>query len=66
VAVDGQLLARADVDSCAVVFEPTLRAWGMPHDFLHDDSEVEKVRTVLEQARQQGHPAALLITRDTT
>ncbi|MSU72550.1 MAG: hypothetical protein EXS43_09440 [Opitutus sp.] len=65
-AIDGRQLSRPDVDSCALLFEPTLQAWGMPYDFLHDDADVVKVRTTIDLARQREHPAALLITRDTT
>jgi hypothetical protein len=65
-AIDGRLLSQADVDSCAVVFEPTLRAWGLPYDFLHDDGDVAKIRASFQQAQQRDQPVALLITRDTT
>jgi sulfopyruvate decarboxylase subunit alpha len=64
--IDGRTLSRPDVDSCAILFEPTLQAWGIPYDFLHDDGDIAKVRTTFEQAQQREHPAALLITRDTT
>jgi hypothetical protein len=64
--VDGRTLSRPDVDSCAILFEPTLRAWGIPYDFLHDDGDVGKIRPTFEQAQQREHPAALLITKDTT
>jgi hypothetical protein len=64
--IDGQILSRPDVDSCAVVFEPTLRAWGVPYDFLHDDADVGKIRATLDLARQRQQPAALLLTQDTT
>jgi hypothetical protein len=60
------VLSQPDVDSCAVVFEPTLRAWGIPYDFLLGDDDILKIRTTLELARQREHPAALLITGDTT
>ena len=65
-AIDGRTLSRPDVDSCAILFEPTLQAWGIPYDFLHDDGDVAKVRATFERARQLEHPAALLITQDTT
>jgi sulfopyruvate decarboxylase subunit alpha len=66
IPTDGSALSRPDVDSCAIVFEPTLQAWGVPYDFLHEDTDVGKIRSTLEEARRREHPAALLITRDTT
>ena len=64
--VEGRTLSRSDVDSCALLFEPTLQAWGIPYDFLHDDTDVAKIRATFEQAREKEHPVALLITQDTT
>lgn len=66
VPIDGRALSRSEVDSCAILFEPTLQAWGIPYDFLHDDGDVAKIRGMCDQARQRDLPAALLITRDTT
>lgn len=65
-AIDGASVSRPDVDSCAVLFEPTLRAWGVPYDFLHTDEDVAKIRRTFDEARRLEQPAALLITRDTT
>jgi hypothetical protein len=53
------------VDSCAVLFEPTLRAWGVPYDFLQGDDDIAKIRGSFAQAQEREHPVALLITRDT-
>jgi sulfopyruvate decarboxylase subunit alpha len=64
--IDGHTLSRTEVDSCALLFEPTLQAWRIPYDFLHDDADVAKVRTTFERAREREHPAALLITQETT
>ena len=65
-SVDGRALSQPDVDSCARLFEPTLQAWGLPYDFLHDDTDVAKIRPTLDRAREREHPVALLLTRDTT
>lgn len=64
--IEGRALSQPDVDSCALLFEPTLHAWGIPYDFLHDDGDVAKVRTTFERAREREHPAALLVTQETT
>jgi sulfopyruvate decarboxylase TPP-binding subunit len=65
-AIDGRTLARREIDSCAVMFEPTLRAWGVPYDFLHEDGDAPKIRAAYDAAQRAEHPVALLITRDTT
>jgi len=64
--IDARVLGQPDVDSCAVMFEPTLKAWGIPYDFLNDDGEIAKIKTAFDQAQERQHPVALLITRDTT
>ena len=64
--LDARVLGRPDVDSCAVMFEPTLQAWGVPYHFLHDDADVSKIRSVFDQAHERAHPVALLLTRETT
>ena len=66
IPTDATVLARSKIDSCAVLFEPTLQAWGIPYDFLHDDGDVPKIRSTFERAQQCEHPVALLIPRDTT
>jgi hypothetical protein len=63
---DGILLSRPDLDSTAVLTEPTLLAWGVPFDFLHDDADLPRLARAFEAARRQEQPVALLITRDTT
>jgi sulfopyruvate decarboxylase TPP-binding subunit len=65
-AVDGERLSRMEIDSCAVVFEPTLKAWGVPYDFMHEDGDAPKIRATFEAAQQREQPVALLLTRETT
>ena len=65
-AVDGRDVGRPDVDSCALLFEPTLHAWGIPYDFVHGDEDIAKLRGSFARAQEREHPVALLITRDTT
>jgi sulfopyruvate decarboxylase subunit alpha len=64
-ASDGDLLSRPGLDSTAVLTEPTLRAWGVPFDFLHGDQDLPRLAGTFEQARRLEQPVALLITRDT-
>lgn len=64
--LDPHLLSRPDVDSAALLTEPTLRAWGLPFDYLHDEQDVPKVKTSVEKAHHLSTPVALLVTRNMT
>ncbi len=63
-APDAELLSRIDLDSVALVTEPTLRAWGLEFDLFHDDADLPKLDTAFTQARTRSAPVALLITGD--
>jgi len=57
-----ELLTRPDVDSVALMTEPTLRAWGIPYRVCGaDDDPLEAVARVIEDARALQHPSALLL-----
>jgi len=60
------LLSQPDLDSTALVTEPTLKAWGLPFDFLHDDDDLPRVSEAFQKAEAESRPIALLITRDLT
>ncbi|MBM3804881.1 MAG: hypothetical protein FJW26_21555 [Acidimicrobiia bacterium] len=60
-----EVLSRPDMDSVAVVTEPTLRAWGLWFDFLRTD-DVVKISTAFAQAKQLSAPVVLLVTQDMT
>ena len=64
--LDGAWLSRPDLDSTALVTEPTLQAWGVPFDFLHEDADLPKLGVAFEDARRLEQPVALLVTQDTT
>ncbi len=63
---DRRLLSRPDLDSVALLTEPTLQAWGLPFDYLHDEQDVSKVAASVEKAHRLSTPVALLVTRDMT
>jgi sulfopyruvate decarboxylase TPP-binding subunit len=65
-AVDAELLSRSDVDNCAPITEPTLRAWGLPYEFLHTDEDLPVLESAFARARERDAPVAVLVTRDTT
>ena len=63
---DPLLLSRPDLDSAALLTEPTLRAWGLPFDYLHDQQDISKVKSSVEKAQRLSTPVALLVTREMT
>lgn len=63
--VDVEMLSRSDVDSCGPITEPTLRAWGLSHDFIHEEQDLGKLTAAFERARTLPGPVAALLTGDT-
>jgi sulfopyruvate decarboxylase TPP-binding subunit len=64
-APDGEALSRPDVDSVAVLTEPTLRAWGVPYDFLRGDADVPRIAEAFARAAALRQPVALLLPEAT-
>jgi sulfopyruvate decarboxylase TPP-binding subunit len=64
--LDADLLSRSEVDNCAPITEPTLRAWGLPYQFLHEDADLPVLEAAFARVRERDAPVAVLITRDTT
>jgi sulfopyruvate decarboxylase subunit alpha len=58
------MFSQAAVDSAALVTEPTLRAWGVPFDFLGSDADLPKIREAFARAKRESRPVALLVTAD--
>lgn len=59
-----ELLSRPDVDSTALLTEPTLEAWGVP--FTRCEGEADpamELRRTIEAARDQERPVALVVAR---
>ena len=61
-----EILSRLDLDSVAVMTEPTLRAWGVPFDFLHTDEDIPKISAAFAQVQKLSAPVAVLVTQDMT
>jgi hypothetical protein len=59
-----ELLTRPDVDTVALLTEPTLAAWGVPFSRCEGDEEpsAELLRTI-DEARAQERPVALVVAR---
>jgi sulfopyruvate decarboxylase TPP-binding subunit len=65
-ALDAESLSRADLDSAALITEATLKAWGLPFDFLHGDEDVAKISEAFRKSKEGEQPFAILITQDMT
>jgi len=64
-ALDAELLSRPDLDSVALLTEPTLRAWGVPWEVLATDADVPRLAAAFRRGREGEQPLAVLITSDT-
>lgn len=62
--LDAEILSRPDLDSVALMTEPTLKAWGMPFDFLHTDEDIPKIPAAFKKAQETISPQVLLVTQD--
>jgi sulfopyruvate decarboxylase TPP-binding subunit len=58
---DGSILVRNDLDSVAHMTEPTLRAWGIPFQYLRDPGDLSALDQVFTRALEDGRPVALLL-----
>jgi sulfopyruvate decarboxylase TPP-binding subunit len=58
------LLTRPDVDSTALLTEPTLEAWGIPYRRCGDgDDPVDMIRGLIQEAAAEERPRAMILTR---
>jgi thiamine pyrophosphate-dependent acetolactate synthase large subunit-like protein len=58
-------LRRPDVDSTALLTEPTLEAWGIPHAVMEPGLEKEMVVAAWNRALDEDRPIALLLAHAT-
>ena len=56
-----QTMKRAEIDSVALLTEPTLRAWNVPFVSCRIDADVSQIAATWAQARLTGHPTAILL-----
>jgi hypothetical protein len=64
--VNPEILSRPDLDSVALLTEPTLQAWGLPYDFLFADEDLPKISQAFRKAQETFQPTVLLIPRELT
>ena len=57
------VMTRADIDSVAVVTEPTLEAWRIPYELYRSDADIPRVQRAFAQAHELSRPVALLLTQ---
>lgn len=65
-ALDAETMSLPGLDSAALITEPTLKAWGLPFSFLHDDSDVGRLSEAFQETERLQQPFAVLITQDMT
>ena len=58
-----EVMTRADIDSVAVVTEPTLDAWRVPYQLYRSDADISRVQGAFDQADELSRPVALLLTQ---
>lgn len=56
-------LTREELDSAALLLEPTLRAWGVPFYRYGSDDDTALVAKAWQRAEREERPVALLMTR---
>jgi hypothetical protein len=56
-------LVRPEIDSVALMTEPTLAAWGVPFERLKGGQDRARVSEAFRRARAEERPVALLLTR---
>lgn len=61
---DAEILSRSDLDSVALMTEPTLKAWGLPFDFFHTDEDIPKLSAAFTKAQKTSSPMSVLVTQD--
>ncbi len=56
-------VSDSDLDSTALLIEPTLRAWGIPYRRYGSDRDAPLVAEAWDRAHREARPVALLLTR---
>lgn len=64
-SLNADLLSRPDLDSVALLTEPTLAAWGVPWESVASDEDLPRLSTAFRRARDLEQPVAILVTRET-
>lgn len=54
-------MKRADIDSVALITEPTLEAWEVPYTTYRHEADAEDIARLWALAQDAGHPVAVLL-----
>jgi sulfopyruvate decarboxylase subunit alpha len=65
-SVNPEILSQPDVDSVALLTEPTLKAWGLSYDVLLEAEDLSKISQAFKKAEASKSPTVLLIPRELT
>ncbi|MFQ5569309.1 MAG: thiamine pyrophosphate-binding protein [Rhodothermales bacterium] len=57
-----EVLTRSDLDSAALLTEPTLDAWGLPYYHYSKDRDAPRIAEAWDLAQRESRPVALLLT----
>tara|TARA_B100001013_G_C24548395_1_gene417620 strand:- start:153 stop:689 length:537 start_codon:yes stop_codon:yes gene_type:complete len=60
------LYSQPSLDSVALFTEPTLKAWGLPFDFLSREEDTKKISSSIKLSEELGSPVVLLVTENMT
>ena len=63
-AVDAEMLRRTDLDSVALMTEPTLRAWGLPFERMSAAADLPRLRAAFRRCDESHSPQAVLLACD--
>ena len=61
---DPDEFSKPDLDSAALITEPTLNAWGVPFEFLNSDADLPRIPQSFSRAQRESRPVALLVTNN--
>jgi len=61
-----ETMKRPDIDSVALLTEPTLDAWNVSHVTYRSDNDATVIDDLWTRARDAGHPAAVLLPNPLT
>ena len=61
VTLNEDLLSQADLDSVALVTEPTLKAWDLPYHLVEENADLDKISVAFSQASERSRPVVVLI-----